>query len=139
MRTYHEQKGLTLQAGWKDRVDFGLDLCRNIPISYQTIPIPVELPRVLTPIELGAWEAREAESGVSMDICRVCHIRSPSISPLSPDKESQSEERKSVIDAVKQITAAQEGIPGEKELFLVTLLNMIGLQGMMAYMVSLAI
>ena len=35
--------------------------------------------------------------------------RSPSKSPLSPDKESQSEERKSVIDAVKQITGSQEG------------------------------
>ena len=29
-------------------------------------------------------------------------------SPLSPDRESQSEERKSVIDAVKQITGAKK-------------------------------
>ena len=32
-------------------------------------------------------------------------------SPLSPDKESQNEETKSVINAVKQITRAQERSP----------------------------
>ena len=32
-------------------------------------------------------------------------------SPLSPDKESQREERNSVIDAVKQITGAQKETP----------------------------
>ena len=26
LRTYRKQRGLTLQAGWKDKVDFGLDL-----------------------------------------------------------------------------------------------------------------
>ena len=40
--------------------------------------------------------------------------RTPSKTPLSPDRESQSEERKSVIDAVKQITGACEetSVPG---------------------------
>ena len=93
LRTYCEQKGLTLQAGWEDRVDFGLDVYRNIPISYRTIPIPVELPRVLTPIDLDAWEAREAESGVSMDICRVCHIqheRPVAFHEFIPDESSCS-------------------------------------------------
>ena len=37
--------------------------------------------------------------------------RSPSKSPLSPGIESQSEERKSVIDTVKQITGALEETP----------------------------
>ena len=26
LRTYRQQRGLTLQAGWEDKVDFGLDL-----------------------------------------------------------------------------------------------------------------
>ena len=37
--------------------------------------------------------------------------RSSPRSPLSPNKESQSEERKSVIDAVKQITGAKKETP----------------------------
>ena len=32
LRTYREQKGLTLQAGWEDRVDFGIELYQDIPI-----------------------------------------------------------------------------------------------------------
>ena len=29
LMTYRQQKGLTLQAGWEDKLDFGLDLYRN--------------------------------------------------------------------------------------------------------------
>ena len=39
--------------------------------------------------------------------------RTASKSPYSPNKESQKEERDSVIDAVKQITGAQTEIPGQ--------------------------
>ena len=39
--------------------------------------------------------------------------RTASKSPHSPNKESQKEERDSVIDAVKQITGAQTEIPGQ--------------------------
>ena len=39
--------------------------------------------------------------------------RTASKSPYSPNKESQKEERESVIDAVKQITGAQTEIPGQ--------------------------
>ena len=31
LMTYQQQKGLTLQAGWEDKLDFGLDLYRDIP------------------------------------------------------------------------------------------------------------
>ena len=30
LMTYRQQKGLTLQAGWEDKLDFGLDLYRDI-------------------------------------------------------------------------------------------------------------
>ena len=39
--------------------------------------------------------------------------RTASKSPHSPNKESQKEERDSVIDAVKQITGAQMETPGQ--------------------------
>ena len=39
--------------------------------------------------------------------------RTVSKSPYSPNKESQKEERDSVIDAVKQITGAQTEVPGQ--------------------------
>ena len=29
LMTYRQQKGLTLQAGWEDKLDFGLDLYRD--------------------------------------------------------------------------------------------------------------
>ena len=31
LKTYREQKGLTLQTGWEDRVDFRIELYQDIP------------------------------------------------------------------------------------------------------------
>ena len=31
LKTYCEQKGLTLQVGWEDKVDFGIELYQDIP------------------------------------------------------------------------------------------------------------
>ena len=31
LRTYRDQKGLTLQAGWEDRVDWDINLYRDVP------------------------------------------------------------------------------------------------------------
>ena len=75
LRTYRQQKGLTLQAGWKDRVDFGLDLYRDIPEVPQKTPTPIPCPEVLTPVDLNALELEETELGSTTDICKVCHIR----------------------------------------------------------------
>ena len=74
LRTYRQQKGLTLQAGWEDRVNFGLDLYRDIPLAPREIPIPTGPPKVLTPIDLDAIEAEETELENKTDICKVCHI-----------------------------------------------------------------
>ena len=43
LRTYQQQKRLTLQADWEDRVDFGLDLYRDIPMVPRRIPTPIPL------------------------------------------------------------------------------------------------
>ena len=57
-------------------------------------------------------------------------------SPLSPDKKSQREERNSVIDAVKQITGAPKKTPTQEGISMGDTPNMIGIRGMMVYMVS---
>ena len=43
------QKGLTLQAGWEDKLDFGLDLYRDTFEASLKILTPILSPRVLTP------------------------------------------------------------------------------------------
>ena len=75
LRTYREPKGLTLQAGWEDRVDFGIELYQDIPIRSRPIWIPLNLPRVLTPVDLDAVEAEGPGSEIRTDTCRVCHIQ----------------------------------------------------------------
>ena len=39
------------------------------------IPIPMGPPRVLTPVDLDALEAKESELNVNTDTCKVCHIQ----------------------------------------------------------------
>ena len=46
--------------------------------------------------------------------------------PLSPDKESQKEERNAAIDAVKQITGAQKETPSHKGISVGDTLSMTG-------------
>ena len=75
LRTYREQKGLTLQAGWEDRVDFGIELYQDIPIRSRPIWIPLNSPRVLTPIDLDAVEAEGSGPEIRTDTCKVCHIQ----------------------------------------------------------------
>ena len=59
LRTYHQQKGLTLQAGWEDRVDFEIPVYRNIEYQVQQLPSPQGLARDLIPIDLDALEESE--------------------------------------------------------------------------------
>ena len=72
LRTYRQQRGLTLQAGWEDRVDFGLDLYRDLPVEPQRFLLPIGPPEVLTPKDLNIQEEKPK---VRTDICRTCHIR----------------------------------------------------------------
>ena len=59
LMTYRQQKGLMLQAGWEDKLDFGLDLYRDIFEASLRILTPIHSPRVLTPIDLDALEIED--------------------------------------------------------------------------------
>ena len=74
LMTYRQQKGLTLQAGWEDKLDFGLDLYRDIPEVPQKILTPIHSPEVLTPVDLDALEIRDIELDLSTDVCKLSHI-----------------------------------------------------------------
>ena len=74
LMTYRQQKGLTLQAGWEDKLDFGLDLYRDIFEASLKILTPVLSPRVLTPIDLDTLEVEDTELDLSTDVCKFTHI-----------------------------------------------------------------
>ena len=111
LKTYRQQKGLTLQAGWEDRVDFSLDLYRDIQYKPQRIPVPIDPHRVLTPINLDTLEAREAELEANMDICKVCHIqheRPVAFHELIPDDSNSSSDTENP-DVVREPPVVEEG------------------------------
>ena len=74
LMTYRQQKGLTLQAGWEDKLDFGLDLYRYIFEASLKILTPVLSPRVLTPIDLDTLEVKDTELDLPTDVCKLTHI-----------------------------------------------------------------
>ena len=72
LRTYRQQRGLTLQASWEDRVDFGLDLFRDLPVEPQRFLVPIGPPEVLIPKDL---DIQEVKPKVRTDICQTCYIQ----------------------------------------------------------------
>ena len=62
LRMYRQQRGLTLQAGWEDRVDYGINLYREIPVVSPQIPKPIPTSEVVPPIDLNALEAGGSKS-----------------------------------------------------------------------------
>ena len=74
LMTYRQQKGLTLQAGWEDKLDFGVDLYRDTFEASLKILTPILSPRVLTPIDLDTLEVRDTESDLPTDVCKFTHI-----------------------------------------------------------------
>ena len=74
LMTYQQQKGLTLQAGWEDKLDFGLDLYRDIPEVPQKILTPIHPPEVLIPVDLDALEIKDTELNLSTDVCKLSHV-----------------------------------------------------------------
>ena len=74
LMTYRQQKGLTLQAGWEDKLDFGLDLYRDTFEASLKILTPVLSPRVLTPIDLDVLEVKDTELDLLTDVCKLTHI-----------------------------------------------------------------
>ena len=74
LMTYRQQKGLTLQAGWEDTLDFGIDLYRDTFEASLKILTPILSPRILTPIDLDALEVRGTELDLPTDVCKSTHI-----------------------------------------------------------------
>ena len=72
LRTYRQQRGLTLQAGWEDKVDFGLDLYQDIPMESLRFLVSTGPPEVLKPEDL---HIQEFKPKVRTDICQACHIQ----------------------------------------------------------------
>ena len=72
--TYRQQKGLTLQAGWEDKLDFGLDLHRDTFEASLKILTAIPSPRELTPIDLDALEIEDTELDLLTDICKLSCI-----------------------------------------------------------------
>ena len=74
LMTYRQQKGLTLQAGWEDKLDFGLDLYRDIFETSLKVLTPIRSPRVLTPIDLDVLEEEDTDLGLPTDVYESSHI-----------------------------------------------------------------
>ena len=74
LMTYRQQKGLTLQAGWEDRLDFGLELYRDPFEASLRILTLIHSPRVLTPVDLDALEVKDPELDLPTDVCKLSHI-----------------------------------------------------------------
>ena len=74
LMTYQQQKGLTLQAGWEDKLDFGLDLYRDTFEASLRILTPMHSPEVLTPVDLDALEVKDPELELPTDLCKLSHI-----------------------------------------------------------------
>ena len=63
-----------MQAGWEDKLDFGLDLYKDIPKVPQRILTPIHSPEVLTPVDLNALEIKDAELDLPTDVCKLSHL-----------------------------------------------------------------
>ena len=74
LMTYQQQKGLTLQAGWEDKLDFGLDLYRDTFEASLRILTPIHSPEVLIPVDLDALEVKDPELELPTDVCKLSHI-----------------------------------------------------------------
>ena len=74
LMTYQQQRGLTLQAGWEDKLDFGLDLYRDILEVPQRVLTPIHSPEVLTLVDLNALEVKDTETDFPTDVCKLSQI-----------------------------------------------------------------
>ena len=74
LMTYRQQKGLTLQAGWEDKLDFGLDLYRDTFEASLRILIPIHSPEVLTPVDLDPLEVKDTDLDLPTDVCKLTRI-----------------------------------------------------------------
>ena len=64
-----------LQAGWEDRVDFDLNVYRDITIASPQILTSPSSFEILTPIDLDALEAEEIELEPVTGVCEAGNIQ----------------------------------------------------------------
>ena len=74
LMTYRQQKGLTLQAGWEDKLDSGLDLYRDTFEASLRILTPIHSPEELTPVDLDALEVKDTDLELPTNVCKLSHI-----------------------------------------------------------------
>ena len=75
IRTFRQQGGLTLQAGWEDKFDSGLDLFRASPVVISQSLVSENRFQILTPVDLDALGSEPAKPDVITDICKVGSIQ----------------------------------------------------------------
>ena len=75
IRTFRQQGGLTLQAGWEDKVDSGLDLFRTSPVVIPQSSARGNRFQTLTPVDLDALGSEPVKPDVDTDICKVAYIQ----------------------------------------------------------------
>ena len=71
LRTYRQQRGLTLQAGWEDKVDIGIELYRDRPVESLRYMVPMGPPETLKPEDL---DIVGSGSEVRTDTCQLHYI-----------------------------------------------------------------
>ena len=63
-----------MQAGWEDKLDFGLDLYRDTFEASLRILTPIYSPEVLTPVDLDALEVKDTDLALPTHVCKLSHI-----------------------------------------------------------------
>ena len=67
-------KGPDITSRLGDKLDFGLDLYRDIFEASPRILTPIHSPEVLTPVDIDALEVKDTELDLSTDVCKLSHI-----------------------------------------------------------------
>ena len=111
LMTYRQQKGLTLQAGWEDKLDSGLDLYRDTFEASLRILTPIHSPEVLTPVDLDALEVRDTELDFPTDVCKLTRIEHerPLLFHESVSGSSASSSNVGNNDATLELPVVEEG------------------------------
>ena len=99
IRTFRQQGGLTLQAGWEDKIDSGLDLFRTSPIEISHSLASENRFQTLTPIDLDALGSEPAELDTVTDICKRASIQHERLLAFHERVASDSSSSSSIEDA----------------------------------------
>ena len=99
IRTFRQQGGLTLQAGWEDKFDSGLDLFRTSPVVISQSLVSENRFQILTPVDLDALGSEPAKPDVITDICKVGSIQHERLLAFHEQVSNGSSSSSSIEDA----------------------------------------